>query len=181
MENSIKQGKPTKILIMGLDNSGKTSILISLKKNTNILSFFALRPTKGLSIERFEEDQNIAIWDLGGQKRYRDGYFKDMGKYIKDTSKIVFVIDVQDVKRYSVALEYLRDIIKTLVKYDSIIDFSIYLHKYDPNLEKQDEFKDIDSLIESKLVKEIKNSIPSKFNYNIFKTTIYTIFEKTLY
>ena len=173
------QEKPTKILIMGLDNSGKTSILISLRNDANILSYFSLRPTKGVAIEKFE-GQNIVCWDLGGQKKYREEYLKDLGKYVKETDKIIFVIDVQDIKRFEVALEYLNKVVNNLQKTDSI-DFSIFLHKYDPNLNKLSKFKDIDNIIESKLVSEIKKIIPSNFNYDIFKTTIYTVFEKTSY
>ena len=179
MENLNDQEKPTKILIMGLDNCGKTSILISLKKDANILSYFSLKPTKGVAIEKFE-GQNIVCWDLGGQKKYREEYLKDLGKYVKETDKIIFVIDVQDIKRFEVALEFLNRVVNNLEKSNSI-DFSIFLHKYDPNLNKLAKFKDIDDIIESKLVSEIKKIIPSNFNYDIFKTTIYTVFEKTSY
>ena len=44
--------KPYKILIMGLDNSGKTSILISLSKDSNILSYCSIKPTIGCDIRR---------------------------------------------------------------------------------------------------------------------------------
>ncbi len=179
MENLNDKEKPTKILIMGLDNCGKTSILISLRKDANILSYFSLRPTKGVAIEKFE-DQNIVCWDLGGQKKYREEYIKNLEKYVNNTDKIIFVIDVQDIKRYKLALEYLNKVVNNLQKTDSI-DFSIFLHKYDPNLNKLAKFKDIDNLIESNVVSEIKNTIPSNFNYDIFKTTIYTVFEKTSY
>ncbi len=178
MENLNDQEKPTKILIMGLDNCGKTSILISLREDANILSYFSLKPTKGVAIEKFE-GQNIVCWDLGGQKKYREEYLKDLGKYVKETDKIIFIIDVQDIKRYKLALEYLNKVVENLNP--SNIDFSIFLHKYDPNLNKRDKFREIDNIIESKLVSEIRKTIPSNFNYDIFKTTIYTVFEKTSY
>ena len=177
MEND--QEKPTKILIMGLDNCGKTSILISLRKDANILSYFSLRPTKGVAIEKFE-GQNIVCWDLGGQKKYREEYIKNLEKYVNNTDKIIFVIDVQDIKRYKLALEYLNKVVINLQNTESI-DFSIFLHKYDPNLNKLAKFKDIDNLIESNIVSEIRKTIPSSFNFDIFKTTIYTVFEKTSY
>ncbi len=177
MEND--QEKPTKILIMGLDNCGKTSILISLRKDANILSYFSLRPTKGVAIEKFE-GQNIVCWDLGGQKKYREEYIKNLEKYVNKTDKIIFVIDVQDIKRYKLALEYLNKVMNNLQNTGSI-DFSIFLHKYDPNLNKLAKFKDIDDIIESKIVSEIRKTIPSSFNFDIFKTTIYTVFEKTSY
>lgn len=181
MENLNDQDKPTKILIMGLDNSGKTSILISLRKDANILSYFSLRPTKGVAIEKFE-GQNIVCWDLGGQKKYREEYIKNLEKYVNKTDKIIFVIDVQDIKRYKLALEYLNKIVNNFQNMGSIsIDFSIFLHKYDPNLNKLAKFKDIDNIIESNVVSEIRKTIPSNFNYDIFKTTIYTVFEKISY
>ena len=180
MENLNDQDKPTKILIMGIDNSGKTSILISLKKDANLLSYFSLRPTKGVAIEKFE-GQNIVCWDFGGQKKYREEYLKDLGKYVKETDKIIFVIDVQDIKRFKVALEYLNRVVENLISSNTKIDFSIFLHKYDPNLNKLDKFIEIDNIIESKLVSEIRKTIPSNFNYDIFKTTIYTVFEKISY
>ena len=179
MENLNEQEKPTKILIMGLDNCGKTSILISLRKDANILSYFSLRPTKGVVIEKFEE--NIVCWDLGGQRKYREEYLKDLGKYVKNTDKIIFVIDVQDIKRFELALEYLNRVIENLISSNTNVDFSIFLHKYDPNLNKLDKFRDIDSIIETKLVSEVRKTISSNFNYDIFKTTIYTVFEKTSY
>ena len=39
----------SKILIMGFDNAGKTSIILSMQKGTTILSFFKLTPTKHIS------------------------------------------------------------------------------------------------------------------------------------
>jgi len=80
---------------------------------------------------------------------------------------------------YKLALEYLNKVVENLNS--SNIDFSIFLHKYDPNLNKLDNFREIDNLIDSELVSEIRKTIPSNFNYDIFKTTIYTVFEKTSY
>ena len=180
MENLNDQKRPTKILIMGLDNSGKTSILISLRKDANILSYFSLRPTIGIAIEKFE-DQNVVCWDLGGQEKYREEHIKNLGNYVKKTDKIIFVIDVQDIKRFQQALGYLKLVVENLYKLNLNIDFSIFLHKYDPNLNRLDKFKDIDKIIESKLVSEIRKIIQSKFKYDLFKTTIYTVFEKTSY
>ena len=52
----MNQPKPCKILIMGLDNSGKTSILLSLRKDTNLLSYCALKPTLGIDIKKFDTE-----------------------------------------------------------------------------------------------------------------------------
>ncbi len=182
MNDFTNHSKPKKILIMGLDNSGKTSILLSLRENANLLSYISLKPTKGLVVEEFDSDeQKLVCWDLGGQAQYRKGYLKDFSKYAKQTTKILYVIDVQDKKRYGVALEYLQDLINFLQKDEQFIEISVFLHKYDPNLIKKEEFKDIYQIVNSELVDKIKTIIPDNFNYSFFKTTIYTIFEKSLF
>ena len=174
--------KPKKILIMGLDNSGKTSILLSLRENANLLSYISLKPTKGLVVEEFDDcEQKLVCWDLGGQAQYRKGYLKDFSKYTKETTKIIYVIDVQDKKRYALALEYLNDLINFLQKDEQYIEISIFLHKYDPNLLKQEKFKDIYQIVNTELVDKIKAIIPEKFSYSFYKTTIYTVFEKNLF
>lgn len=173
--------KITKVLLLGLDNSGKTSILLSLKEDSNLLSFFSLKPTKGLKIENIEgQEINMSIWDFGGQEQYRDGYLDKFDKYVQGVTKMIFVIDVQDIARYDLALKYLSDIIHILTVIDKKIDFSIFFHKYDPNLKKNDKFKKIDEIMKNKLIDRVKKIIPSSFNYNMFKTSIYTVFDKTL-
>lgn len=182
MSNLTKIKKPTKILIMGLDNSGKTSIIMSLKENTNLLSYFSLRPTKGLSVEEFKNDQQgMVCWDLGGQAQYRKKYLKDFSRYLKETEKIIFVIDVQDTNRYDLALEYLEGLIEVLKNSECFIEISLFLHKFDPNLINKEDFKNLFHKINTELVNKIKTIIPDTFNYNLFKTTIYTVFEKSLF
>ena len=91
---------------------------------------------------------------------------------------LIYIIDVQDFKKYSPALEYLKKLIKILVENEKFIEFSIFLHKYDPNLKKQKDFENIDERIDSELINELIDIIPPEIKYKIFKTSIYTIFEK---
>lgn len=177
---NLKQ-ESTKVIIVGLDNCGKTSILISLKENSNLLSYITLNPTRGTNIEEIMgEDRLIRVWDLGGQQRYRIKHLKNFNEYIIGVKSLIFVIDVQDTKRYTLSLNYFKDIIDLLDENKTYINISVYLHKYDPNLKKQKQFQDVDALINRELIKPIEQMISSDFKYNIFKTSIYTIFEKTL-
>ena len=177
-ENTEKQHK--KLLILGLENSGKTSILISLRKDTNLLSFCGMRPTKGIKIEELsDEDFNISAWDFGGQKKYRHEYLINFNKYSEKADKVIFIIDVQDFKRYDYALKYLENIVNLLVENKKFIDVSIFLHKYDPNLRKLKQFENIDETIDSKLINEIIEIMPLEIKFEMFKTSIFTIFEKT--
>ncbi|GAG16652.1 unnamed protein product, partial [marine sediment metagenome] len=56
-----------KIVIMGLDNSGKSSIVLCLKGVKNLTSFSAIKPTRGFEINKFKIlDSDFNIWDFGG-------------------------------------------------------------------------------------------------------------------
>jgi GTPase SAR1 family protein len=177
LENQIN----TKILLLGLDNTGKSSILLSLKENTNLLSYLSLKPTKGMNIESFKtEEYSITCWDLSGQKIYREEFLKHFNNYSVEVDQIIFVIDIQDIDRYDLALEFLRNVIAELKMTNKKIEFSIFLHKYDPNIKSLEKFKDIDEIVNLRLIKKINEIISPTFNYKIFKTTIYSVFEKLL-
>ncbi|MFX0069482.1 MAG: ADP-ribosylation factor-like protein [Candidatus Hermodarchaeota archaeon] len=183
MIETTEEQLPKKIIIMGLDNSGKTSIMLSLKDDTNLLSYFSIRPTKGINIEEFKYDAtSMVIWEFGGQKQYREEYLKDENyrNYFNEVEGIIYVIDIQDLERYDIAFEYFEKLIDFLKKNDFKVDLWIYLHKCDPNLAKQEKYKDIDKIVVSKLLNRIKEIVPNDFKCKFFKTTIYTIFEKFL-
>ena len=53
-----------RLLILGLDNAGKTSILLQMKENTFMSQSV---PTIGLNIEQVPfRDYNLTFWDVGG-------------------------------------------------------------------------------------------------------------------
>jgi len=175
------EGKNNKILILGLDNSGKTTILLSLKEDTNLLSYLSLKPTRGVSIEKFEEkDFNINVWDFGGQKEYRSDYITNFNKYVKGVDEIIYVIDIQDYNRYDQALKFLEEVIKSIEQEELKVELSIFLHKYDPYLKNKVEFKDIDKKVNSLINNQIFDLIPTKFKYKIYRSSVYTLFEKNL-
>jgi len=169
---------------MGLDNAGKTSIVLSLKGHTNLMEFRGVEPTKKIEInEVLMENKKWIIWDFGGQKRYRDEYLEELRNknrnYFQNTDKIMYVIDVRDKKRYGVALDYLDSIVRLLEDQDRVLDFSVFLHKYDPGIEEINEFKT--PVIQEELVKKIKDIIPPNFVKKFFKTSIYTVFSKAFF
>lgn len=173
LNNSAKEKNQIKILLVGLDNSGKTSIFNCLKGITNISSFNSLRPTRGAKWnDKFEAmNTTYLIVDLGGQNAYRTEYFADFSEFLAGTTKIIYVIDVQDRNRYDEALEYMNRVIN-LIDNQKEIDFSIFLHKFDSDLVFEEE-------IINKLIKKIKQVIRPNFIYSLHKTSIYAIFEKS--
>lgn len=166
-----------KIVLLGLDNSGKTSIVKCLKGVKNISSFNTPKPTRGHKINRFTTyGADFSIWDFGGQITYRDEFFVNFSEHIKETDKIIFVIDIQDQERYEVSLEYLTKLNFLIQKNQILVDLSIFLHKYDPDLDTFN--KEINEETIENYINKIKDKIPSDIPYKIFKTSIYTVFQK---
>lgn len=168
--------KTKKVLIMGLDKAGKTSIVLCLMGVKKLSSFSFPNPTRGLKINRFKAlDSEFSIWDFGGQEKFREGYLDNFKNYIKESQKFIFVIDIQDQERLELSLDYLHQIVTILKKQDLNLEFSIFLHKYDPELEFNSEF----NKIIPKLINKIKKRIPNDFSYHIYTTSIYTVFQKS--
>ncbi|MFW5895588.1 MAG: ADP-ribosylation factor-like protein [archaeon] len=166
-----------KIILIGLDNSGKSSIALCLQRKNNLSNFTSLGPTRGHEVLRFRDKKTktkISIWDLGGQKQHRTRHIEKLAdEFSVGASKLIYVIDVQDSARYDLSLDYFKKVLKELQKVEIDIDISVFLHKYDPNI-------DFDEEQISTLMKKIKTIIPPTFEFNIFKTSIHTIFSKKL-
>ena len=165
-----------KLILVGLDNAGKTSILLSLKGVKNLRKFASVNPTRGSETATFIAfDAGYNIIDLGGQEAYRTTHLKNFKQHLIGTNKIIYVIDVQDKDRYDMAIEYLINIIN-LIPLSHAIDFSIFLHKFDPDIAQSN--KNISDSVINGLVAKIKAALPLKFPYTLHKTSIYTVFEK---
>ncbi len=178
MEGKMENDKEIKkILFMGLDNGGKTSIVLNLMNKVNLLNYLSLSPTAGHNIKDFRNGNKLFnIWDLGGQKTYRQDYIKDFDKYVGGIDKLIYVIDVKDVERYPLALDFLERIIELLQERDMTPEVQIYIHKYDPNLFESQ--SDLTKDIINNLIVDVKQRIPDNFFYEIYKTSIYTTFER---
>ena len=174
MEEDIKlvKKKTSKILILGLDNSGKTSIVLRLQKKRNLLAYTSLEPTKRFDITELEDlNSQFQIWDFGGQEQYREDHIQNLNSYLTGAKKMIYVIDIQDKDRYDKAIKYLDDIFKVLKEKKSSIKFSIFFHKYDPGLQIAD-----NTIL--KLQKQIEEKVPPYLSYKIYKTSIFTLFRK---
>jgi len=160
-----------KIIFAGLDNSGKTSIIISLQEK---FSYFDTKPTLGLSRSNFSTADclgfGIVLWDLGAQRKFRKNYFKHRYQVFSDTSSVFYIIDIQDSKRYNESIEYFSKIVETYKELDEKTDFFICFHKVDPDISNRREIQDkIDILMENLL------SIAHNSKISFFNTTIYDL------
>ena len=87
-----------KIVILGLDNSGKTAIFDKLSGQDRLDD---LAPTKGYNKEKIEYENGfkIDLWEVGGSKEVRP-YWKN---YFKNADGIIFVVDSTDFERFDEA------------------------------------------------------------------------------
>ncbi|XP_064436551.1 ADP-ribosylation factor-like protein 6 isoform X2 [Mirounga angustirostris] len=94
--------KEVHVLCLGLDNSGKTTIINKLKPSN--AQSQDIVPTIGFSIEKFKSSSlSFTVFDMSGQGRYRNLW----EHYYKEGQAIIFVIDSSDRLRMVVAKEEL--------------------------------------------------------------------------
>ena len=128
-----------KILLIGLDNSGKTTILNFVKSK----KFIETEPTIGLNIETIRiKNFEFLIFDVGGRIRSLWNH------YYENLSAIIFVIDSTDRARlWETRLELIK--INEELKFQSIPAL-IFYNKQDLN--NSGEFSEV---IDSTGIKEI--------------------------
>ena len=81
-----------RILLLGLDNAGKTTILRSLCNEDPTET----SPTRGFNVKTIQADSfKFNVWDIGGQKAIRQYW----DNYYDNTDAIVWVVDSADVPR----------------------------------------------------------------------------------
>ena len=74
------------MLMLGLDNSGKTTALKQLASE----DVSHITPTQGFNIKSLNQDGfKLNVWDIGGQKAIRP-YWRN---YYEQTDAMVYVID----------------------------------------------------------------------------------------
>jgi len=90
--NKLFGSRNMRILMVGLDAAGKTTILYKLKLGEVVTTI----PTIGFNVETVEY-KNIAftVWDVGGQDKIRPLW----RHYFTNTQGLIFVVDASDKER----------------------------------------------------------------------------------
>merc|ERR1712170_76094 len=84
--------KEMRILMVGLDAAGKTTILYRLKLGEVVTTI----PTIGFNVETVEyKNISFTTWDVGGRDKIRPLY----RHYYQNTQALVFVVDSNDHER----------------------------------------------------------------------------------
>jgi len=98
-------GPEVRILMVGLDNAGKTTILYKFRLNETVSTV----PTIGFNVETVKY-KNIAftVWDIGGQDKIRSLW----RVYLKGSTGLIFVVDSSDKQRLSEAKNELHKLLE---------------------------------------------------------------------
>ncbi|KAL1294590.1 ADP-ribosylation factor-like protein 5 [Arachis ipaensis] len=87
--------KEYKIVVVGLDNAGKTTTLYKLHLGEVVTT----NPTVGSNVEEVVyKNIRFEVWDLGGQERLRTSW----ATYYRGTHAVIAVIDSSDRARISI-------------------------------------------------------------------------------
>mmetsp|Transcript_60316 Transcript_60316/g.68744 ORF Transcript_60316/g.68744 Transcript_60316/m.68744 type:complete len:182 (-) Transcript_60316:406-951(-) len=90
-----------RILMVGLDAAGKTTILYKLKLGEVVTTI----PTIGFNVETVEyKNISFTVWDVGGQDKIRPLW----RHYYQNTQGLIFVVDSNDRERVEDAREELH-------------------------------------------------------------------------
>ena len=93
--------KEMRILMLGLDAAGKTTILYKLKLGEVVSSV----PTIGFNVETVEyKNIKFTVWDVSGQDKIRLLW----RHYYQNTQGLIFVVDSSDKERVELAKEELQ-------------------------------------------------------------------------
>lgn len=117
--------KDSRILMVGLDAAGKTTILYKLKLGEVVTTI----PTIGFNVETVEyQNVNFTVWDVGGQDKIRPLW----RHYYQNTQGLIFVVDSNDRDRIGEARDELNKMLNEDEMRDAIL--LVYANKQDlPN------------------------------------------------
>ncbi|XP_011311870.1 E3 ubiquitin-protein ligase TRIM23-like [Fopius arisanus] len=112
-----------RVVILGLDGAGKTSILSAMKGITLTNPPIS---TIGFNVESLEyENLVITLWDVGGQHKFRPLW----KHYYHNAQAVIFVVDASDRSRFEEAQNELAKIVSERHLRDAVV--LIYANKQD--------------------------------------------------
>ncbi|MHA2282980.1 MAG: ADP-ribosylation factor-like protein [Promethearchaeota archaeon] len=171
MDNMKNQEKQIKLVILGLENAGKTSIVNLLKQRTEV----TLRkppdmyPTKGVERRSLFQGE-IMVWDLGGQEIYRNEYLANPESYFKEISFCYYVVDIQDYYRLAHSTMYFMGVFNLIKRYSPNARIVLLFHKMDPDYNQNNKN------LKDKFLKKIEPFMQNKnMSFVSYDTTIFSL------
>lgn len=96
------------VLLLGLDDAGKSTLLYKLKHNACVSTV----PTIGFNVEMLEARRtrkNLTLWDVGGQRKMR----RHWPSFYQDVAAVVFVVDSAGTERLEEARRELENTLRS--------------------------------------------------------------------
>ncbi|CAO3597069.1 unnamed protein product [Absidia cylindrospora] len=104
--NKLFSKAEVKIIIVGLDNAGKTTLLYKLLMDQVVTT----TPTIGSNVEEIQyKNIKFMMWDIGGQESLRTSW----KTYFVDTKAVIMVIDSTDANRLHIAKQELHQMMES--------------------------------------------------------------------
>lgn len=114
--------KDSRVILLGLDAAGKTTILYQMNLGENIVTL----PTVGFNVETVQyKNVNFTVWDVGGQDRIRSLW----KHYYQNTDALIWVVDSCDHERMEMACEELHKVLSDDLLQDAKV--LVYANKMD--------------------------------------------------
>ncbi|CAF0932350.1 unnamed protein product [Rotaria sordida] len=123
----IRNLRPTRqnelrILLLGLDNAGKTTLLKVLASE----DISQITPTQGFNIKSVQSTGfKLNVWDIGGQRKIRP-YWRN---YFENTDVLIYVIDSSDRKRFDETNQELSELLEEEKLHD--VPLLVFANKQD--------------------------------------------------
>ena len=120
--NKLFEKRDVRILMVGLDGAGKTTIMYKMKMNETVRTI----PTIGFNLETLEyKGLKMTMWDIGGQDKIRDLW----KHYYEGSDALIYVVDSNDRERIDVCTETLHGILQAPELQDACL--LVYANKQD--------------------------------------------------
>ena len=121
----------TRVIFLGADASGKTTLLYKLKLNEIVMPL----PTIGFNVEEIEyKDRKMLIWDIGGGEKVRPLWYH----YFNSTKCIVFFMNISDKERFDYFIDSFNILMKGYKDY-LYIPLIIFGNKFNDKIEFEPE------------------------------------------
>ncbi|MCK5347530.1 MAG: 50S ribosome-binding GTPase [Candidatus Heimdallarchaeota archaeon] len=159
----------TKLPVLGVANGGKSSLILTMKREFKTLSKKDIKPTKGIERSKFQFlDSEIIAWDFGGQEKYRESYKKKAETYFSQIEELFYVVDFQDQEAMVEAIQFYREIIMAIQKYSPNATINLLINKFDPGYEDVPEHQKLYATLIDKFQELTEN-----LNFRAAHTTIF--------
>ncbi len=166
---SIKKSS-TKVIFVGLDNAGKSS-LINLLSGKNLAGSVNLEPTTMVNhVNIALQDLDLIVWDFGGQESYRQIYLQNPEEYLTQVDLIIYVIDSLDTQRFDETLNFFSRFLDAITNLKEHPYLLVLLHKGDPDIQSDPEFQINLEYLHGRL-REVLRQV--KFKWEIVTSSIY--------